>query len=156
MFWVVRPPWGLLICCLCGTGSQKTPRRHLLPPDLVPFYKATCWEHSLQLLPRNSFPRVVMSHHALGFLPGWVKETAAWRRALLLCQIVTESAAHKTVGVSVPNRKVKAVNTFRSSGQEKFLSPQPQLLPIFYLRKTMMSPFLLLWLGRLMLSYVLN
>lgn len=44
--------------------------------------------------------------------------------------------------VRVPNRKGKAVNTFRSSSQEERLAPQPLLLLVFHPRETVMSPFL--------------
>lgn len=119
---------------------RRPPRRRLLPPDLM----VLCRAAAQALSPAPSPVDKLSQGGDISLCPHCYQ--AGYEKCLhgeQLCFSIQSSWKPLPVKlVRVPSRKGKAVNTFRSSSQEEHLSPQPLLLPVFYPRETMMSPFL--------------
>lgn len=130
---------------LCGESNSmgcwfsKTPRRHLLPHDLVPLCKATCERPHSSFPPGKSFSGVLTSPYPLSFYQAEVRNS----HIQLHSSVKPSWKTLPTKIFNVAGRKLNAVHASGSSGQDKFSC---------FPRKTMTSPFLLQCLGRLMLS----
>lgn len=133
---------------------RRPPRRHLLPPDLVVLCGATAGA----LMPAPSPVDKLSQGGDISLCPHFYQAGCEkWLPGEQRCFSIKSSWKLLPLKlVRVPNRKGKAVNTFRSLSQEELLSPQPLLLPGFYPREIMMSPFLASVAGKMMLSHVLN